>query len=272
MERNSEQPVDIVILSHERSSIITDMLTKIKERTYYPHRIIVCDNNSSVAAKNKLGELREKGFIDKLIFNHFNKWPDGFNPGLEKVRGDLYCLSDPDIIVPDLGTNCWLTRLVELMGKYEFIGKLGLHIRLDNYQEKPGYKTYSKAKCLEKFESKFLNGTNNEIFEAPVDTTMAICRRDLFKTYNGKYPEIPCVDHQAMYGGNYKVGRTAPPLSCIHTGFDEYKDLSGENLEYIASKNKVLDSKYYGRLIRTLKFKRWKRELKKFWNRVFSCD
>jgi len=267
--KDNKQPIDIVILSHERSAIITEMLAKIKERTHYPHRIIVCDNDSSDRAKTNLKELSEKGFIDKLIYNNFNKWPEGFNPGLKIVNGELYCLSDPDIIVPDLGSNCWLTRLVVLMDKYSFIGKLGLHISLDNYQEKPGYKTYSKEKCLEKFESKFLVDTNNEIYEAPVDTTMAICRRDLFKTYNGKYPEIPSVDHQAMYGANYKVGRTTPSLSCIHTGFDEYKNLSSENLEYIASKKKVLDSKYYGRLLRVLKFRRWQKGFKTFWKSWF---
>lgn len=160
--------------------------------------------------------------------------------------------------------NCWLTRLVALMDKYKFIGKLGFHINLDNYQERPGYKTYSKAKCIKLFESKFMENTNCEIYEAPVDTAMAIYRRDLFNTYNGKYPEIPCVNHQAMCRHNYKVGRTTRSLSCIHTGYDEYKNFSDENLKYIKSKNKIIESKYYRRLIRTLKFRKLKETVRKF--------
>ncbi|PIX15287.1 MAG: hypothetical protein COZ72_03825 [Elusimicrobia bacterium CG_4_8_14_3_um_filter_50_9] len=267
MERKQKQPIDIVILSHERSAIITDMLTKIKERTHYPHRIIVCDNDSSEAAKNNLKRLVEKGFIDKLILNNFNKWPEGFNPGLTIVNGDLYCLSDPDIIVPDLGENCWLSRLVDYMNKYPFMGKIGLHISMDNY---PPKHAYSREYYIRKFESKFVENTDNEIFEAPVDTTMAICRRDLFETYNEAYPEIPLVDHQARYRRNYKVGRTAHPLSCVHKGFDEYKDLSDENIRYIANKNKTIESKHYRRLIRTLRFKKWKQGLKNFCAKAFN--
>lgn len=80
MKDNKNQPIDIVILSHERSDIITDMLIKIKERTHYPHRIIVCDNKSSEPAQQNLRRLQEGGYIHKIIFNEFNEWPKGFNP------------------------------------------------------------------------------------------------------------------------------------------------------------------------------------------------
>ncbi|MBU3955116.1 glycosyltransferase [bacterium] len=267
MIRDNKQPIDIVILSHERAAIITDMLIKIKERTHYPHRVIVCDNKSSALAIANLRKLKNEGFIDELILNNFNKWPEGFNPGLKIVNGDLYCLSDPDIIVPELERKCWLEQLAELMVKYPFMGKIGLHISMDNY---PPKHAYSREYCISKFESKFVENTGNEIFEAPVDTTMAICRRDLFKSYNGGYPEIPSADHQSMYADKYRCGRTTPPFSCIHLGYDEYKDLSDENVQYIANKNKTIECKHYRRLIRTLKFKRWKQSLKNFWNRVFG--
>jgi len=145
------------------------------------------------------------------------------------------------------------------MNKYPFMGKIGLHISMDNY---PPKHAYSREYCIRKFESKFVENTDNEIFEAPVDTTMAICRRDLFKNYNGSYPEIPSAAHQAMYDEKYRCGRTSPPLSCIHLGYDEYKDLSEENIRYVSSKNKVLKSRHYGRLLRKLKFRNFKNKLK----------
>lgn len=260
MVKDENETLDIVILSYERSKTIEEMLLKLRERTHYPHRVIVCDNKSRLLVRENLKKLRRESFIDELIFNDFNKWPEGFNTGLKIVCGDFYCLSDPDIIVPDLGENCWLTKLVNYMNKYSFIGKLGLHISMSNYPLKP---VVSREYCIRKFESKYIENTNEEIYDAPVDTTMAIYRRDLFKTYNGNYPEIPCDDHQSMYDDKYCCGRTAPPLSCIHRGNDEYIDGSEENIRYLVSKNKIFKSKHYRSILRTLKFKNFKDKLKK---------
>ncbi|MFH1666484.1 MAG: glycosyltransferase [Elusimicrobiota bacterium] len=253
--------IDIVVLSHERTAMITEMLIKLKERTRYPHRIIVCDNKSSSVARDNLKRLKSEGYIHKLIFNDFNKWPEGFNPGLKEVNGNLYCLSDPDIIVPELGEKCWLTRLVEVMDEYHFIGKLGLHISLENYCKNQGFLMGSKERYINTFESEYIENTDNKIFKAPVNTGMAIYRRSLFKTYNGRYPEVPCREYQNMYKECYEIGRTSPPLSCIHLGLNECMDIGMVNLEYVTVRSKIIPSKYNRKLCWLLKYKRFKKRI-----------
>lgn len=115
-----EQKVNIVITSYYRPEFTLQCLEAIDKYTSYPHRVILIDNGSNQETLDTLWDAWEHNLINLLILNEENQGLEpAKNHAFTFVDSDLYVDSDNDIIVPDLGKKCWLTRLVELMEKYK---------------------------------------------------------------------------------------------------------------------------------------------------------
>jgi len=190
----------------------------IVERTRHSYRLFVVDNASPVTEENETAlRIASDRYSAIVIRNTKNNWVYGFNLALQhKLWPDsgLYVFSDADIIVPKCknGTTCWLTYLVEQMEQHRCIGKFGLSLDLSNIEQKPGLKaTYVREQLY--MRGKRI-GTN---IIAPVDTTLAIYRRDLFIT---RFQFT--IGHQALIKSQYYICRTSSEWRSVHLGWDCY--------------------------------------------------
>lgn len=227
-ENNSKFPITILIVTHNKPAYIEKMVYAIRKNTRHPYKVWICDNNSDRHTKKLIKSLN----VDRVFFNKTNRWIEGVNIAMPHVEGELLCLSDQDITVPNLDGECWLTRLVGYMSKYASIGKLGFHISMENYNAEIGAQCGWPMSTVKAFEKRFIPGTNNELVYASVDLTMFIMRRDLFIDYNGKYP-IFTYNHQFRYHPKYVCARTMPPLTAINLSYDDWKDTSDANVAYM---------------------------------------
>ena len=108
--------VDIVLVTFHREEMLEKTLIKIKERTKFPHRIILIDNGSIYDERFK------KEVIDKYSNIYIkNEENIGFgkaeNQGLQLVETEYVVTTCNDIIPPDLDP-CWLERLSVLLEKH----------------------------------------------------------------------------------------------------------------------------------------------------------
>lgn len=105
--------IDIVLVTFHREEMLEKTLVKLKERTKFPHRIILIDNGSIYDERFK------KEVIDRYSDIYIkNKENVGFgkaeNQGLELAETEYLVTTCNDIVPPDL-TPCWLERLSILL-------------------------------------------------------------------------------------------------------------------------------------------------------------
>ena len=210
--------IPIVLLNHNEPNVLLQSIKAIIERTKYPYRLFVVDNASPRTEENEtVLRIASDRYSSIVIRNTKNNWIYGFNLALKHELwpdSELYVFSDADIVVPECkqGTTCWLTYLVEQMEQYRCIGKLGLSLDLSNIELNPGMKdTYDREKLLMEGDR---IGSN---IIAPVDTTLAIYRRDLYIT---KFRFA--IGHQAMIKPQYYICRTSLEWSSLHLGWNYY--------------------------------------------------
>lgn len=208
--------IPIVLLHYGQPDVLLNAVKHIARNTRHAYLLFVVDNATpdSAALSAVFAEIeQEHGGI--VLRNKKNNWISGFNIALDHPRwpnSQLYAFSDSDILVPDLGPECWLQKMVDEMDAYRCIGKLGLSLDLANLKAnatlKPSYDSELRHMQGEKIGSNII---------APVDTTMALYRHDFFI---GKFKFR--IGHQSLQRPYYYICRTAPTLSCIHLGWDFY--------------------------------------------------
>lgn len=113
--------VDIVLVSWYRPQMTELVIRTIWANTYRPHyRLIVIDNFSTPDQRLMLGQLREEGLIDELVFNRANLGLEAArNQGLDLVRSKYFICTDNDCLPePWDGTSDWLEKLVALMDNH----------------------------------------------------------------------------------------------------------------------------------------------------------
>lgn len=123
------EPVDIILLSYNRLDFLAEMIEKLEQRTVWPHRVTIVDNASGPATRQWLRDNAQR--FHQIIWNERNEHLGGFQRGIAATSGELFVLSDADLVVsvPE-GAACWLTRLVELAERHPDFGLLG--VRLDS--------------------------------------------------------------------------------------------------------------------------------------------
>lgn len=172
--------IPIVILHRNDICNFEIMLESIYSNTRYPFEVFVVDNNSSGVYREKV-ILFQKKYGYNLILSQKNTWLLGFNMVFNHKKWKdenypYYVFSDCDIQVPALEGKCWLERMKDEMDSNACIGKLGISLKYDDIEKG---EIYEKVVSEEQnFDAQPVIGSANHI--APVDTTLAIYRKDLY--------------------------------------------------------------------------------------------
>lgn len=221
--------IPIVILTKDEPKFLELMIKSIVNRTKYPYKIFIVDNNSQdVNQKNLLVKLEQEYKLE-VIYNDKNHWVLGFNNAIEIIDNKqefnhkYIVLSDGDIIVPlPKDGVCWLEYLVKKMQKNITIGKIGLSLDISLIAKT---KKFNKIYNLEK---KYMKGPKvDELIMAPVDTTLAIYRRDLY--IMNKFKIIP--GHASLVKPYYYIFRTSKVYQAKHLGWRKYDNPTIKQLE-----------------------------------------
>jgi hypothetical protein len=206
--------IPIILLHHNEFEYLLQAIVAIKSRTDYPYKIIVIDNKSDF--RTQFWDQLISGYNVEVIFNRKNDWICGFNLGINVIKSDYYALSDSDIVVPErVNGVCWLTYLKSQMLEYPMIGKIGLSLDLENLKNNREFmKLYLK-------ENEFKKGLKiGDNIIAPVDSTMALYRSDLY--IHGFKMRI---GHMRLLKPYYFCVRTGYSHNAIHLGWDTYRSL-----------------------------------------------
>ena len=172
--------IPIIILHRNDITNLNLMLKSLKLNTRYSHQIFLIDNFSTPKIIEEL-KLLENSYKDlNIIFSKKNNWLLGFNlafkhPKWREENYQYYIFSDCDIEVPYLEGKCWLERMVDEMNMNRCIGKLGIALKYSDIDKGELYEKVTKQELF--FDTQPKIGNNNIV---PVDTTLAIYRKDLF--------------------------------------------------------------------------------------------
>ncbi|MCV2401634.1 glycosyltransferase family 2 protein [Marinomonas sp. C2222] len=226
--------IPIIILTRDEPGFLKICVDSIVNRTDYPFEIIIVDNNSK--SSDQLEILKDISVEHKVIYNDKNNWILGFNLGLAYVKGsehldrNYYVLTDGDIVVPLRKDGvCWLSFLTDSLNNKFFIGKIGLGLDISNLKKSPNL-----AKAY-KDELRYLKGKKYSNFVlAPVDTTIAIYRSDLF--VHDEFLIYP--GHASLVKPYYYVFRTVDVYQAKHLGWRKYKKITSSDLQSLHSKIK----------------------------------
>lgn len=209
--------IPILLLCRNNKKQLEYTVNSILQNTLYEYKLYVVDNNSTCdEVRVYLSELELKGIT--VYRNKTNLWIIGLNKALKDIIKSFNCeyvvVSDSDLIMPEIsGDICWLSALINVMNKYKMIGKLGLSLDLENIKDN------KKLSHIFDGENKYYkNKLFEDVYLAPVDTTTAIYRTDLFVSDNFQfYP-----GHGSMIKPFYFVGRLVNFKGAIHLGWEDY--------------------------------------------------
>lgn len=220
--KSKREPVDIVLLTHNRLRYFHDTVNSIYKHTRIPFRLIIVDNNSDPEFVKYLKQVSV--LFDELILNNINEWTAAFQKGIDISKSDPFVVSDPDILVPNLEGKCWLERLVGLHKQNPEMGLIALNLDPSNKPEKmPDVYISEKTKY------------NDDLTLSNVGTVMQAIKR---KYFNFPYTtDWETCEKIRANGG--KVG-FAKNIIGYHLGWNEDKDYPN----YIVDKFKYFKNNY----------------------------
>ncbi len=127
--------IDIIISSFRRSHYLEALVKAIKERTVFPHKVIVVDNCSIPETRDFTEGLKKEGYIDEVIHNEKN-YPlsQVYKLGLELVESE-YCVLALDDLLPPRSNPCWLTHLDFLIRNEPEYGAISIRYRKCNFDK-----------------------------------------------------------------------------------------------------------------------------------------
>lgn len=124
-----DETIDIVLVSYNRPRMLEKTIESIKDRTLYPHRLIVVDNNSNDETKRILKRFEKVGKVDKVIYMEENVGQAmSQNVGLQYVKSEYFVTTQNDLLPPKFNP-CWLERLKHLMEKHTEYGAICMRIQ-----------------------------------------------------------------------------------------------------------------------------------------------
>ena len=213
-------PIAIIVLTKDEPEFLKQTACGIADRTNYPYELFIVDNNSSLSEQKKLLNSYEKDGLAHVIFNNKNQWILGFNKAIDVIntRADLsskyIVLTDGDIVVPNpVNEVCWLAYLKQKMDGNIAVGKLGLALDTQFIKNNKQFcDTYAN-------ELRYMKGPiMDDLVIAPVDTTLAIYRKDLFVM--NQFRMLP--GHGSLIRPYYYVCRTNGTYLAQHLGWHNY--------------------------------------------------
>ena len=203
-----QQPTDIVILTHNRLDHLEAMVDALEQRTRAPFQITIVDNASGPEVRNWLQANRSR--FHQLIPLEENLYPGSSGPalqiGIEATTSDPVVVTDPDLVVPDLGENCWLTQMLDMLERRPDFGILGIGLDQSNLPPVQEPENLSEEDILD-----------GEIVLHPVGSILTFVRRTAMHSY---YDDWRACESVARAG--YKFG-WALNIRAFHLGWDDYK-------------------------------------------------
>jgi glycosyl transferase family 2 len=195
------EPIDIVLLSHNRLDHLIRTVEALHTRTPEPFRLTLVDNASESEVRNWLDANRR--LFHRVIPLPENEHLPAFQRGIEATTSDPYVVSDPDLVVPELEPS-WLDRLQNLMERHPDFGLIGV-----------GLDPVNRPLVLDpEPHSPLIDG---ELVETAVGTWFQMIRRDALREPYTKDSQA-C---NAVRAAGYRVG-WAPGIRCLHLGWDDH--------------------------------------------------
>ena len=221
--------IPIVLLTKDEPRCLYLTVKAIFNRTNYPFSLYIVDNKSTSVEQASMLIRVAREFDVQIIFNENNEWLLGFNKAVNIIKdnqlldANYIVLSDGDIIVPvQKQSVCWLEYLKYKMDNNISIGKIGLALDLSLI------KVHSKFSNTYDIEKRYMKGPKiDDLIVAPVDTTMAIYRKDLYILKNFKI--IP--GHASLVKPCYYVFRTSETYQAKHLGWSTYSKPTNQQVE-----------------------------------------
>ena len=205
------------MLTYNRLKYLQQTVDTLFERTRYPFRLTVIDNNSKADVRKYLEKNQDK--FHHLIFNDKNEYVPAFHKGIQKTSSDIFIATEPDIIVPYI-SPCCLTQYMEIFENNPKLGLMG--IRLDPKDKTPVTPAWAGG-----IESARVY--NKRVLIGNVGVWMMAIRRE---AYPGSFPS-ECSVCDAVRKKGYVAGYTRD-IYARHIGWYEYRDYP----EYLLEKSK----------------------------------
>jgi hypothetical protein len=200
-------PIDIVMLSHNRLEFLEATVDALYERTPEPFRLTIVDNASGSDVRTWLAANRAR--FERVIPLARNEHVAAFQHGIDATTSDPFIVTDPDLIVPALEPS-WLARLRDLLDRHPDVGLLGASF---DHHVPPG------------------GDRDVDIVDANVGTWFQLIRRDALREPYVKDSSV-C---NAVRGAGYRAGWT-PRLVVEHLGAHD----AAHYPAHIAVKNEVV--------------------------------
>jgi hypothetical protein len=195
------EPVDVVMVTHNRLDYLERTVDALFERTPEPIRLTLVDNASEPDVRTWIGERRD--LFEHVVLLPRNEHQPAFQRGIELTSSDPFLVTDPDLVVPELEPS-WLARLLDLLERHPDFGLVGLG--LDPANRPP----VLPPETLEPL-------VDGELVEAPVGTWFQAIRRDALRVPYTKDSHA-C---RAVRAAGYRVG-WAPGIRAFHLGWDDH--------------------------------------------------
>lgn len=124
-----KKPIDIILLTWNRISLLKKTLASIEERTRSPYNLIVVDNFSQDGTQKFLRTETERGFIKTLILNDENIGQTrAFNKAFDHVTSETFIVTQDDLFPPDL-TPDWLEQMDTILRKHPDHGAICMRVQ-----------------------------------------------------------------------------------------------------------------------------------------------
>ena len=210
----SAQPIDIVVLSHDRLEHLVATVDALHARTPDPFRLTLVDNASDPDVRNWIVDNRRR--FHQVILRPTNEHVGAFQHGIEATTSDPFIVTDPDLIVPELHPS-WLARLSSAMAAHPDFGLIGLSIVSSDEAD---------GRTLEHARHE-----PERISEGNVGTCFQMIRRDALREPYVK-DSAAC---NAVREAGYRVGWLVD-VTAVHVGAEDWRNFPA----HLAAKNDVV--------------------------------
>jgi hypothetical protein len=196
-------PIDIIMLSHDRLDHLRRTVDALEARTRTPYRLTLVDNASEPATRAWIEANRHR--FHQLLLRPTNEHTRAFRHGIAATTSDPYIVTDPDLIVPE-GDPDWLARLLAIADAHPGFGLLGMGLDPANRPAVTGPEVVDRP-------------VDEDVAEGPVGTWFQLIRRGALKVPYTTDGQV-CL---AVERAGHRVGWTRR-LRAYHLGWDDAQD------------------------------------------------
>lgn len=174
------------VLAHKEDVNLKNCISSLLKSTHVQQRIIVVYNGKKTLSTDVFfSDLLSNSNIE-VFYVGFNAFTYGVSLAMRKfqsITDQYYIVSDGDFIFPNISKGDWLEHFLYFLDTYPMVGRAGLGIMLDNLIGKTHLENILEA------EKRYLNGfTIENFYHAPIDTTPAVYRKNIFYWGNVIFP------------------------------------------------------------------------------------